>query len=107
MSIWTIVAAVGLPGAVVSAVVGLLIRRIEKRLDKEEKERQQREKARREYELFQVKMLTAATALGKANAIAIKNGKCNGETSAALAYLREVKHDQRDFLIAQGIDHLF
>lgn len=107
MSIWAILAAVGLPSAIVAAVVGLLVRRIEKRLDNEEKERQKREAARKDYELFQVKMLTAATALGKANAIAIKNGKCNGETSAALSYLEEVKHDQRDFLISQGIDHLF
>lgn len=107
MSIWAIVAAVGLPGAVVSAVVGLLVRRIERRLDKEEEERQKREAARKEYELFQVKMLTAVAALGKANAIALKNGKCNGETSAALAYLEEVKHDRRDFLNEQGVDHLF
>lgn len=107
MSIWAILAAVGLPSAIVAAVVGLLVRRIEKRLDNEEKERQKREAARKDYELFQVKMLTAATALGKANAIAIKNGKCNGETSAALSYLEEVKHDHREFLLSQGIDHLF
>ena len=107
MTIWTVLAAVGLPGAIVAAIVGMLVRRIEKKLDQEERERQKREEARKDYELFQVKMLTAATALGKANAIAIKNGKCNGETSAALEYLEEVKRDQRDFLISQGIDHLF
>ena len=107
MNIWAILMAVGLPGAIVTAVVGFLVRRIEKRLADEEKENQKREEARKAYELFQIKMLTAATALGKANAIAIKNGKCNGETSAALEYLEEVKRDQRDFLISQGIDHLF
>lgn len=107
MNFWAILAAVGLPGAIVAAVVGLFVRRFERRLDEEKEERQKREAARKEYELFQVKMLTAVAALGKANAIALKNGKCNGETSAALAYLEEVKHDRRDFLNAQGVDHLF
>lgn len=107
MSIWAILAAVGLPSAAVAALVGFMVRRIEKRLEEEEKARQEREKARKEFELFQVKMLTAAAALGKANAIAIKNGKCNGETKAALDYLEDIKHEQRDFLIAQGVDHLF
>lgn len=87
--------------------MGIAFRRIEKRLEKEEAERAKREEARRKYEIFQVKTLTAVTALSKANAIALKNGKCNGETKAALAYLDQVKHDQRDFLTEQGIDHLF
>lgn len=106
-TVWTIIAAIGLPSAIVGAVVGLYIRRIEKRMDKAEEERRKREAARRQYEVFQVKTLTAVTALSKANAIALKNGKCNGETKAALEYLEEVKHDQRDFLTEQGIDHLF
>jgi hypothetical protein len=76
-------------------------------MDKEEEARKDREEARRKYEVFQVKTLTAVTALSKANAIALKNGKCNGETSAALAYLEQVKHEQREFLTEQGIDHLF
>lgn len=104
---WTILCAVGLPTAIVGSIVGLAFRRIEKRLDQEEAARKKREEARKEYELFQVKLLTAATALGKANAIALKNGKCNGETKAALAYLEQIKHERRDFLNEQGIDHLF
>ena len=102
-----ILGATGLLGAIVGGIVGLFFRRLEKRMDKEEAERKEREEARRKYEIFQVKTLTAVTALSKANAIALKNGKCNGETSAALAYLDNVKHEQRDFLTEQGIDHLF
>ena len=106
-NVWTILGATGLLAAVVSSVVGLCFRRIEKRMDKEDKARQEREEARRKYEIFQVKTLTAVTALSKANAIALKNGKCNGETKAALEYLDKVKHEQREFLTEQGIDHLF
>lgn len=83
-----------------SALFASYIRRVEKR-------REQEEEARRQYELYQVKMLTATAGLCEANAIALQNGKCNGETHKALDYLKEVKHDQRDFLVFQGIDHLF
>lgn len=104
---WTILGSAGLLSAVVGGIVGVFFRRIEKRMDKEETERKEREEARRKYEIFQVKTLTAVTALSKANAIALKNGKCNGETKAALEYLDKVKHEQREFLTEQGIDHLF
>lgn len=106
-NVWTIIGASGLFSLVVGGIVGLFFRRIEKRMDKEDKARQEREEARRKYEIFQVKTLTAVTALSKANAIALKNGKCNGETKAALEYLDNVKHEQREFLTEQGIDHLF
>lgn len=104
---WTILGATGFLSAVVGCIVKLCFRRLEKRLDKEDEERKEREEARRKYEIFQVKTLTAVTALSKANAIALKNGKCNGETKAALEYLDKVKHEQREFLTEQGIDHLF
>lgn len=107
MEVWAILCAIGLPSAVVGGIVSIAFRRIEKRLEKEEAERTKREEARRQYEIFQVKTLTAVTALSKATAIALKNGKCNGETKAALEYLDQVKHDQRDFLTEQGIDHIF
>jgi len=106
-NVWTIIGATGLLSAVVGGIVGIFFRRIEKRMDEENKARKEREEARRKYEIFQVKTLTAVTALSKANAIALKNGKCNGETKAALEYLDQVKHEQRDFLTEQGIDHLF
>lgn len=105
--LWTILGATGLLSAVVGGIVGIFFRRMEKRLDREEAARKEREEARRKYEIFQVKTLTAVTALSKANAIALKNGKCNGETKAALEYLDKVKHEQREFLTEQGIDHLF
>lgn len=101
--LWTTLLAIGLP----SAIVGFALRRIEKKMDRDREAREAQEKARRQHERFLVEMLTASAALGKANAIALKNGTCNGETSAALAYLERVKHEQRDFLTRQGIDHLF
>lgn len=104
---WSFLTATGLLAALVSGVVGFYFRGLSKKMDKERAEREKHEAARRRYEIFQVKTLAAVTALSKANAIALKNGKCNGETKAALEYLEEVKHDQSDFLTEQGIEHLF
>lgn len=104
---WNILLVIGLPSAVVGGVVAFYFNSIAKKIEAERKEREEQENKRREYERFQVKMLTATAKLCEANAIALQNGKCNGETHAALGYLKEVKHDQRDFLVNQGIDHLF
>lgn len=94
--IGAVIAAAGIPSALFAA----FLRRVENRRAREEENR-------RKYELYQVKMLTATAALCEANAIALQNGHCNGETHKALDHLKEVKHDQRDFLVAQGIDHIF
>lgn len=104
--VWAILTASGLLAAVVSGLVGMVYHRIERRLDREVAERKKHEEDRKRYELFQIRALTATMALGKANAVALKNGKCNGETTAALEYLSRVRNDLRDFLDEQGIDHL-
>lgn len=102
----TILAIIGAAG-VPAALLGFFIRRLEKRLDEEKKAREEQEKARKTYEGFQVHALTAVMKLSEANAIALQNGKCNGETRKALEYLTEVRHQQRDFLITQGLDNIF
>lgn len=99
-TLWTVLIAIGVPSAVVGGIVGIFVRRLEKKMDKERE-------ARRKYELFQVKVQAATIALCKANAIALRNGRCNGETKAALEYLAQVKKEQREFLNEQSIDHLF
>lgn len=100
--LWEILLATG----IISGLVALLFRRLEKKLDRDRAEREAHEKARKEFEAFQIQMQTATAALCEANAIALQNGKCNGETHAALDYLRKVKHEQRDFLYKQGISHI-
>lgn len=97
----------GALSATFSGLLGILIWKLKKQIDENEKAQQRREATRLEFEIFQIKMTSANAALGKANAIALKNGHCNGETSAALAYLEEVKHDQRDFLTKLGVEHIY
>lgn len=101
------IAAVIIAAGVPSAILGFLIRRLEKRIDEDKKAKEEQERARKEYEAFQVQVLTAVTKLSEANAIALQNGKCNGETHRAMDYLANVRHAQRDFLIKQGLDNIF
>ena len=100
MNFWTVLAAWGIPSTIAATVIGIMFRHIERRMDDEKK-------ARRQFEQFQVKGLMATMKLGEANATALQNGKCNGETHAALEYVLKVKREERDFLMAQGIEHIF
>lgn len=103
MEILDILALCGIP----TTIVGLIVWRIKKSVDRAEAERRARDEKQHKYEMFQVRMIMAVAALCEANAIALQNGKCNGETHRALDYLKEVKREQREFLEAQGIEHLF
>lgn len=107
MTILQIIIAAGLPSTLVGALVGLLVWRLKKQIEKDAEEQRKRDAARLDYEVFQTSMVSAVAALSKANAIALQNGKCNGETHAALEYLEEVKHDQRRFLVQHGIEHIY
>ena len=99
---WQILVALSIPSAITAFCFGL----IEKRLSKQDKERQEKEKAHEQMETLIIQSTGASIALGEACAIALKNGKCNGETEAALEYAREIKHKQKDFLTEQGIKAL-
>lgn len=110
MTFLNIIAFVGIPSAVTGFCFWLLeqkIKRNEKKRDGAEAKREERERNREKNEILLVKSVGAAIALGEAAALALKNGKCNGETEAALAYAREVKHEQKDFLTEQGIKNLY
>lgn len=100
--IWGFLISTGIIGGLVS----LLFRSLEQKLERDRKERERHEQMRREFETFQISMQTATAALCEANAIALQRGTCNGETHAALEYLKEVKHKQKDFLFKQGICHI-
>lgn len=70
-------------------------------------EREEAERRREEYLVILVQMVGASIALGEANSIALKNGKCNGETKKALEYASQVKHTHKDFLTEVGVKSLF
>lgn len=90
-----------------SGITGFCFWLLERKLDKNEKQRKKQEEIREEQEFLMVKGIGAAIALGEAAAIALKNGHTNGETDAALEYARKVKHEQKDFLTKRGIEAIY
>lgn len=98
-----ILAFMGVP----SAVTGLCFWAIQKNMTKRDAKRDELDKAREKNEILLIRSVGAAIALGEATAHAIRDGKCNGEMSAALEYAQKVKHEQKDFMTEQGVKNLY
>jgi len=93
-----------------SAITGLCFWLIENKIQKESRNREEREKLREQQQLFLVKGVNAAITLGEATAKAmqrIPDAKCNGDMHVALEYAEKIKHEQRDFLEKQGIHQIY
>ena len=110
ISFWEFLSLMGIPTAATGLCFWLIERRIQKRDKKKEEddakrraEAEKKEKAREDLNILLIRSTGAAIALGEATATALKNVHCNGETEAALAYAKQVKHDQKEFLTEQGV----
>ena len=104
-TVWAVILAAGIP----SAIFGVLIRQLNKQLDKREKAKEIKENARLEREILLVEMSMASLELAKATAEAVQripDSKCNGEMHAALEYATSVKHKYREFERVQSIKAL-
>lgn len=98
----SILAAAGIP----TAVLGLLVWQLKRRIECQEARQEAAEKAREEFETNLYESSLAAIALGEATAKAVQripDTHCNGDMHAALDYAAEVKHKQRDFVAKRGI----
>ena len=83
---------------------------LRKREKKEKEEQDKREEVREKNELYILKSVGAAIALGEATARAVQripDAKCNGDMHAALEYAQKIKHEQKDFLNEQAIKAVF
>ena len=99
------VAAMGIP----SAIMGLIIWRLERRIDKREKEQAAQEQGQKDLFVLVVQGTNAAIALGEATARAVQripDAHCNGDMCKAIEYAAEIKHEQKDLLFRQGVEHL-
>lgn len=99
MTTYELILAVLAAASIPSAIFGAYVRRVEKRIN-------EKDKAREEHEFLIVKSINASMALGEATAEAVQripDAHCNGDMHTALAYAREVKHEQKDFLSRQAV----
>lgn len=132
MTIGQIAALCGIPSALTVGIVGFLFWLLEHKIAKKEaarvaqeeklaavreeqeqkleRERQNRDENRREFEKNLLLTSNAALALGEATARAVQripDAHCNGDMRDALDFAKKTKHEQRDFLAAQGIENIF
>ena len=94
--VWALLVELG----VVTGLVGLLLRRFEKRLDKRDKVKDEKEAARQKYEVLNIKMSFASLSLAEATAEAVQripDAHCNGEMHAALNSAKDMKEEYREF----------
>lgn len=94
--LWTIILAAGIPSTISSLVIGWFV-----------KKQNDRDKAREQINILLVQGVGASVSLGEAVAIALRDGKTNGETKEALKYAMDAKHNITNFLTAQGVKHIY
>jgi hypothetical protein len=96
VQLWGIVLAAGIPSTVTGLLVGWLVKR-----------QNDRDKAREEINILLIQGVGASISLGEAAAIALRDGKTNGETKAALKYAMDTKHNITNFLTRKGVEHIY
>ena len=77
--------------------------RAERRREEADKKDDERDKIQQHNLLMLHKSISASIRLGEANAIALQNGCCNGETKSALAYAQTVRLEHEAFLADMAI----
>ena len=106
MEIWEIILLFGVPSAITGLGVWLIKRKIEKN------ERQYNEKESNLQDLVLMMLQTTrANAVGitaVAKAIQrIPDAHCNGDMTKALEYMKAVQEKEKDFLMDKGVKHIF
>jgi len=102
----TILAAAGIP----SAILGLIIWRFQKKIEKRDREMEEREKNREELMLFIMRNSRATCVLATATAKAVQRipeAHCNGDMTQALEEARKLQTEEKDFIMEQGMKHIF
>jgi hypothetical protein len=83
-----------------SAIVGIIIKRIEKKREEHDKNLEQ-------LVLMMLNSTRANTILCKATAEAVRDGQCNGNMTAALETVDKVALEEKKFLLDKSIKYIF
>lgn len=101
-----IILAFGIP----SAITGFGFWLLKRYIDKKDKDREEKESAKEDLMLLILKECRATNVLSTATAKAVQripDAKCNGDMTAALAEAASIQKAEKDFLVEQGIKHIF
>lgn len=112
-----VIAALGIPTALMGFLVWLLKRHIDKRDRERAEEEAKREAARQTREdntqrlmLMIMQTSRATNVLAEATAKAVQripDARCNGDMKAALERAEQIQKEEQAFLIDQGVKHIF
>ena len=106
VDVWAILGAAGLP----TAITGLLVWWLKRHIDKKEHQREEREKNTERLMLIIMQNSRATNVLATATAKAVQripDAHCNGDMTTALAEADRIQREEKDFLMDQGIKHIF
>lgn len=103
MDLVSILLTFGVP----SAITGFGCWYIKRTIDKNDKKRDEKERAREQNEFLLVKSVRAAISLSEATAHAMQRGHTNGDMEEALKYAQKVKHEQKEFLQKQALQNIY
>lgn len=93
-----------------SAITGLAIWFLKRWIDKKDAKREEKEKNTEQLMLMIMQTSRANAVLCEAIARAVQripDAKCNGDMTAALEKAKAIQSEEKDFLIDQGIKHIF
>ena len=106
MTIPAWVITMGIP----SAITGLLVWWLKKRMDAQEQRQIEREQNQEKLIIMMMNSTKAntvgITAIAKA-VQRIPDAQCNGDMTAALVRMEEIALEQKEFLTEQGVKHIF
>lgn len=98
--------AMGIP----TAITGLLVWWLKRHMDHAEKKRETRERNTEQLMLYILQMSRATNVLAEATAKAVQripDAHCNGDMTAALERAAKIQQAEKDFMMDQGIKHIF
>lgn len=103
---WEVFLAAGVP----SAITGLLIWYLKKKIDKSERLHEEQEKSKEQMMMIIINRCRANTILAEATAKAVQripDAKCNGDMKKALEEVDKNEEKEKQFILENGIEHIF
>ena len=93
-----------------TGLTGFLFWYLKRHIDKKEKEREEKEQNTEKLMLLIMQTSRATCVLAEATARAVQRipqAKCNGDMTAALKEASRIQKEEKDFLMENGIKHIF
>ena len=98
--------AMGIP----TAITGLLVWWLKRHIDRVEKKREEREHNSEQLMYLLIQTNRATNVLAEATAKAVQripDAHCNGDMTAALERADKIRAKEKEFILNQGIKHIF